>query len=241
MSAYCIAPNVIGNSSSYSLLYPQYELSSGNWNITPAPVPPSLSSFNAFQAQGAAGSATGAVGTVTYGCYLPNATEPSGTLTLSFSDPYSGDNSCSASTTTPHLSATASYPITGQTCQFIWTVSTPITNGMIVQVTGSAAQYLVLMGQTCLIPDPATESNLFTAAALANILPINQWQFDAIPAGPPLTSGASLGNVGPAIYLLTWGQACLIASPPVFTEYGFNPANVNPISTLPPLGMTITS
>jgi hypothetical protein len=247
MSGWCIAQNQVNNSSSYTFLNPQFALSSGHWNISPQPIPTPINSLLAFQAQGASGTATGAVGTVTYGAYAPSttgpATNPSGTVTLNFSDPYDGDNSCTCSTTVPNLSVVPSYNQDGRTCYISWTITSPLLNGMIVQVPGNDAQYLVLMGQTCLIPNPATVTNLFTTAAAANVVLITQSQFNSFPSGPALTDGASLAQLQgqPQFYLLTWGQACWIASVQVFTEYGFNPAMVQTVTSLPPLGITISS
>jgi hypothetical protein len=97
-------------------------------------------------------------------------------------------------------------------------------NGTLLQVTGTAAIFLVLDGQTCLIPDPPTATNLFTPTALGNLQQISQADFTTLPAGPILTSGAALarGAGQSPVYLISWGQRCWISSFQVFENYGFN-------------------
>ncbi|MFL6260520.1 MAG: hypothetical protein ACJ76Y_12470 [Thermoanaerobaculia bacterium] len=245
MSGLCIATNYVSNDSTYQFSYPVYSLSSGNWQTSPQPIPSDAQSLLAFQAVGVNGTATGSVGTVTYGCYLPGATQPSGTTTFNFSDPFSGSGSCSSSTTVPNLSVNQTMGPTGDSdyaLTFTWTVSTQITNGMIVQVSGAEAQYLILMGQACQLPDSTTITNLFTSAAAGNVIPILQSQLNAIPGGPPVTSGATLVQNGAQVCLSSWGQLCWIVSPQVFGEYGFNWDNIQPApAQLPPQGLDITS
>src|SRR5436305_11730591 len=97
-------------------------------------------------------------------------------------------------------------------------------NGTLLQVTGNPAQYVVLDSQTCLIPNPPTELNLFTAAAIGKMKSVTKAELDSMPAGPPLTDGASLakGQGERAVYLLSWGQRCWIISSQVFESYGFD-------------------
>ena len=103
-------------------------------------------------------------------------------------------------------------------------------NGTLLQVSGALAQYVVLDGQTCLIPNPQTELNLFTGTAISKMQMVTQAELDAIPAGPPLTNGASLATAqatpGEPIYLLSWGQRCWIVSPQVFSAYGFDNSKI---------------
>jgi hypothetical protein len=123
-------------------------------------------------------------------------------------------------------------------------MSTTLTNGMIVQVNGNPpppAQYLVLMGQTCLLPDPPTVENLFNQPSPPTM--ISSSDLASIPAGPPLTNGATLAKQEgqSAVNLLSWGQACWIVSPQVFENYNFNWDAIQTVSTLPPQGLDITS
>jgi hypothetical protein len=122
MSSDCNITNLVTNSTSYSFTLLNSSLSSGNWVVSPQPIPANSGSFNAFQAVGVAGTATGAVGQATYNV-LNSAGKNVGTFTFNFSDPYSGHNSCSPSTTVSGLSATNDCPSSGSTFNVDWTLS----------------------------------------------------------------------------------------------------------------------
>lgn len=118
-------------------------------------------------------------------------------------------------------------------------------NGTLLALSGTQAQYVVLDGQTCLIPNPPTEQNLFTQAAINQMKTVTQAEFNSMPAGPALTNGASLATAqsapGEPIYLLSWGQRCWIVSPEVFSAYGFNNSKVqvNPGVNSIPQGLDV--
>jgi hypothetical protein len=118
-------------------------------------------------------------------------------------------------------------------------------NGTLLALSGTQAQYVVLDGQTCLIPNPPTETNLFTPAAINQMQTVTTAQFNSMPAGPPLTNGASLATAqsapGEPIYLLSWGQRCWIVSPQVFAAYGFDNSKiqVNPGVNSIPQGLNV--
>ena len=99
-------------------------------------------------------------------------------------------------------------------------------NGTLLQVDNKPEQYVVLDSQTCWIPNLPTRDNLFTPAAVGKLKKVSQAEFDAIPAGPQLTPGASLATAkkaaGEPQWLLSWGQRCWIVSSQVFEAYGFD-------------------
>src|ERR1043165_5519012 len=121
MSGWCVATNVVYNYSGYSFGNPSGGTpSSGYWVISPQPIETGATYFLAFQAKGVDGTATGAVGSVTYDCYPSGSTTSAGTLTLNFSDPYSGNNYCSASSTVEGMSAMPNYSPDGRTLNVTW-------------------------------------------------------------------------------------------------------------------------
>jgi len=122
MSANCDITNIVTNSTPYSFSLLTDSLSSGNWIVSPQPIPATSGAAVAFHAQGVSGTATGAVGQVVYS--VMSAGNSVGTLTLNFSDPYSGDNFCSASSTVPNLSASNDCPAHGSTFSVNWGLST---------------------------------------------------------------------------------------------------------------------
>jgi hypothetical protein len=121
MSANCDITSVITNPTAYSFSLLVDSLSSGNWIVSPQPVPASSGAAVAFEARGVSGTATGAVGQAVYNVVSGGSTI--GTLTLNFSDPYSGDNSCSSSSTVPNLSASNDCPEHGSTFTVNWSIS----------------------------------------------------------------------------------------------------------------------
>lgn len=99
----------------------------------------------------------------------------------------------------------------------------PITNGNLIQVSGSASVYLMIFGQACGIPDPPTAANLFGASWDSNVQQITQAQLNALFIGPTLTSGSCLVQPenNASIYLFTLGLLFGIAGPPIMDEYNF--------------------
>ncbi|HEY2091990.1 MAG TPA: hypothetical protein VGJ81_08885 [Thermoanaerobaculia bacterium] len=121
MSANCDITNLVTNQTGYSFVLNTSSLSSGNWVVSPQPIPANAPSFNALQAIGVSGTATGAVGQAIYNV-MQNGNNV-GTFTFNFSDPYSGSNSCSSSSTVSGLSATNNCPSSGSTFSVSWTIS----------------------------------------------------------------------------------------------------------------------
>jgi len=122
MSANCNITNTFLNSSQFSFTpNANSSLSSGNWVISPQPIPAG-GSVVAFQAIGVAGTATGAVGQAGYNVFQ-NGTQV-GMVTLTFSDPYSGNNGASVgSNNVPGLSIAVSCPEHGSTITAEWSAS----------------------------------------------------------------------------------------------------------------------
>lgn len=104
-------------------------------------------------------------------------------------------------------------------------------DGALVQVSGNAEVYLVILGQACWIPDSPTAQNLFGSGWDSYVQLITQDQLNSMPPGRALTSGACLIQASgqDAIYLYTWGNAFWIANPAVFISYGFNNGTVYPV------------
>lgn len=116
-----IATSTVNNSSPYSFQNPSGSLSSGIWAVSPQPIAQGASDFLAFKAAAAAGLLTGVAGVVTYDVYN-NSNAQVGTLTLAFSDPTTGANSCSASTTVAGLTAVPNYDPGGEILAITWTI-----------------------------------------------------------------------------------------------------------------------
>lgn len=125
MSADCNITNLVQNTTGFTFTLLDSSLSSGNWVVSPQPIAPYNASFNAFQAQGVSGTATGAVGQATYNVFNNNDGPLLGTLTFNFSDPYSGSNSCTSSTSVPNLAVTNNCPSSGSTISVQWAISYP--------------------------------------------------------------------------------------------------------------------
>ena len=120
MSGYCLINNNFTNQTNYTFT-PNggSSLSSGHWVISPQPIGLNATNFLAFQAQGTSGTATGAVGVAGYNVIDSNNNFV-GTLTLTFSDPYNGDNSASCSTTVSGLVVNPTIPPDGRTITCTW-------------------------------------------------------------------------------------------------------------------------
>jgi hypothetical protein len=104
-----------------------------------------------------------------------------------------------------------------------------------------AAVYQIILGETCWVPDPPTYEALYANWEL--IQEISQSEFDSIPPGPQITSGAYLGNPPGGVYLISWGLANGVTGSG-FTTYQFSYANLQDISQstldgMPP-GWTLT-
>lgn len=113
----------VTNPTLYDLAVQDASITVGRWDTTPKPIPAGADGLMVFQAGPTPGTATGAVGTVTYA--VSGGGAPAGTFTLTFSDPYIGENTAGWSTTVPGLSAVCAYPRTGDDMTITWTLSTP--------------------------------------------------------------------------------------------------------------------
>jgi hypothetical protein len=119
MSGLCNITNKFTNKTSYSFApTASSSLSSGNWVTSPQPLAANADDFVAFEAVGVNGTATGAVGVAVYNVMSNGAAI--GTLSLTFSDPYTGSNSGSASTTVDDLVVSCDIPSDGRTITAKW-------------------------------------------------------------------------------------------------------------------------
>lgn len=115
MSANCNITVLCSNTSAYSFQVVTGSLSSGNWVVSPQPITANQSTFTCLQAVGVSGTATGAVGQAVYNIFDGNNNNV-GTMTIEFSDPYSGSNSCTVSISGPQgLNASTNCPSSGST------------------------------------------------------------------------------------------------------------------------------
>ena len=103
-------------------------------------------------------------------------------------------------------------------------MATTYDDGQLVQVSGTSPVYLIVLGEACWVPNPATFDNLFVQARWKQIQQISKTGFDTIPPGPPLTDGAYLAKVPTSApqYLVSWGMANHISGPDAVQRYGFN-------------------
>ncbi len=95
----------------------------------------------------------------------------------------------------------------------------PELNGLLLQLPGNPASYLVLNGFRCFV-DPATMQNLF----VDNPTSTPDINIGLVSAGNPITSGAILAVApgDPTVYLVTNGVKMGIPSPAVFNTYQFD-------------------
>ena len=117
-----LVTGVISNQTSYSFVVAGGEVFAGQWVEQPQPVP-AMAKVTAFSATGAAGESTGAAGYALYDVLSADGTNL-GTAQVNFSDPYLGNNTCSAATTVPGLGIAGVCPQTGSTFTITWNVST---------------------------------------------------------------------------------------------------------------------
>jgi hypothetical protein len=94
--------------------------------------------------------------------------------------------------------------------------------GYRVQVAQNPAIYVVIDNGTWWIPDMLTYSNIF--GSNTDIQQLTQAQFDTIPTGGTLSSGAviAVGSSAPNQYLVTNGQKRWISSPETKDKYDFD-------------------
>jgi len=109
------------NTTPYSFTLNKKHLSSGNWDTSPAPIPANCADLFIFEAIGVKGTATGAVGYATYDVVSNGGVL--GQLTLTFSDPYSGKNSCSSHTDVAGLYVSNNCPEKGGKINGTWHMS----------------------------------------------------------------------------------------------------------------------
>jgi hypothetical protein len=105
-------------------------------------------------------------------------------------------------------------------------------NGTLLQVSGTTPIYFLLDGQLSQVPDTTTLSNLFGSSP--TITTVSQSTLNALPMGPPLTSGACIagtGAPGSQQWLLTWGQRLWITAA-VLPSYQFYEPNLQNASAL---------
>jgi len=123
----------------------------------------------------------------------------------------------------------------------------PMSNGSLVMISPAQGTFLVMMGQTCYVPDPDTAAALFGSGWSSLVATVSPTQFSSLPAGPALTSGAcllGLGTPGSPQFLCTGGQ-CLFIPGQVYPSYPFQYGTLNIASqaviSAIPLGVVITS
>jgi hypothetical protein len=98
-------------------------------------------------------------------------------------------------------------------------------NGLLLQLAGEAAVYLVINGFRRWVPNMDTHNNLFVGNAKITPFDISQ-----VSLGPQLSDGAVLAKGdSDAVYLVSTGVKMLIPSMDIFNRYQFNTSKIKKV------------